>query len=171
MPYFFESELVKDIPPRRLLQKLLEAARAQSEADNRPMSSLVHPLNFEDAGSCHVYANSKKNGLKFVRREISLIDYLIKEEKLEPDGIIYVGGKPEKDNDVGHLMLALMEQARGASNIVTIKPELVIAYERNAATNEALREFGIRIEKWKDSYLDLLGGPHCSTSPLWRDPP
>ena len=170
MPYFFESEIVKDIPPRRLLQKLLEAARAQSEADNRSMSSLVHPLNFEDAGSCHVYSNSK-NGLKLVRREISFIDYLIKEEKLEPDGIIYVGGKPEKDNDVEHLMLALMEQARGASNIVTIKPELVIAYERNAATNEALREFGIRIKKWEDSYLDLLGGPHCSTSPLWRDSP
>ena len=32
-------------------------------------------------------------------------------------------------------MLALIEQTRGASNTVTVKPDLVIAYERNHATN------------------------------------
>ncbi len=67
-------------------------------------------------------------------------------------------------------MLALMEQARGASNIVTIKPGLVVAYKRNHATNDELREHGITVKEWDDSYLDMLGGPHCSTSPLWRDP-
>jgi len=46
----------------------------------------------------------------------------------------------------------------------------VVAYERNHTTNEALRENGVRIKEWEDSYLDLLGGPHCSTSPLWRGP-
>ena len=97
------------------------------------------------------------------------MDFLIEEDKLEADGLIYVGGRPNEPNDVEHLMLALMEQARGATNIITVKPGVVIAYERNHATNEELRANGIRVKEWDDSYLDMLGGPHCSTSPLWRD--
>jgi len=169
MPYFFESELVSDMPPRRLLLKALEAARAGSEADDRPMEPVVYPHDFEGAGSCTVYTRGK-DGPELIGHETSLIDYLIREGKLDPDGIIYVGGRPEKENDVEHLMLALMEQARGASNIVTIKPGTVIAYERNHATNDALREHGVTVKEWPDGYLDLLGGPHCSTSPLWREP-
>jgi len=157
------------MPPRRLLVKALEAARARSEADDRPLELVVHPNDFEGAGSCHVYKNGKQ-GPELVREEISLIDYLIEEGKLDSDSIIYVGGRPEAENDVEHMMLALMEQARGATNIVTIKPGLVIAYQRNLATNEALRDAGIKVKEWEDSYLDLLGGPHCSTSPLLRDP-
>ena len=80
------------------------------------------------------------------------------------------GGLPEKENDVEHLMGALMEQARGASNIVTLKPGLVIAFERNHLTNRELKENGVKVIEWEDSYLDMLGGPHCSTSPLSRDP-
>lgn len=169
MPYFFESELVQDMPPRGLLLKTLEAARAQSEADDRPMAPVVHPHDFKDAGSCRVYRNGR-DGPEFLREEVSLVDYLVREGKLEADGLIYVGGRPEGENDVEHLMLALMEQARGATNIVAVKPGLVIAYERNQATNEALSGAGIRVKEWEDSYLDLLGGPHCSTSPLWREP-
>ncbi|UCH57932.1 MAG: hypothetical protein JSV18_03260 [Candidatus Bathyarchaeota archaeon] len=169
MPYFFESELVTDMPPRKLLLKTLEALRLQSERDDRPMAPVVHPDDFKEAGACHVYERGPGSP-RLVGREISLIDYLVREGKLEPDGIIYVGGRPESENDVGHLMLALMEQARGAPNIVAIKPGLVIAFERNHVTNDSLREHGIRVKEWEDGYLDMLGGPHCSTSPLWRDP-
>ena len=168
MPYFFESELAPDMPPRGLLLKTLEAVRMGSEADDRSMEPVVHPHDFKDAGSCAAYTKGK-SGPELVRRKTSLVDYLIEEEKLEPDGIIYVGGLPERKNDVEHLMLALMEQARGASNIVTIKPGLVVAFERNHATNKTLRDQGITVKEWPDSYLDLLGGPHCSTSPLWRE--
>ncbi len=169
MPYLFESELVGDMPPKGLLLKTLEAVRAQAERDDRPMEAVVHPNDFAKAGHCLVYERGDK-GPRLVREEPSLVDYLVREGKLDPDRIIYVGGRPDKENDVEHLMLALMEQARGASNIVAIKPGLVIAYERNHATNEELREHGIRVKEWEDSYLDMLGGPHCSTSPLWRDP-
>ena len=101
---------------------------------------------------------------------MSLIDYLVREEKIDTDGIIYVGGFPDNENDVEHLMHALMEQARGASNIITLKPGLVIAFGRNHITNRELRKNGVKVMEWEDSYLDLLGGPHCSTSPLSRDP-
>jgi arginine deiminase len=45
----------------------------------------------------------------------------------------------------------------------------VIAYKRNRKTIGVLRENGIKVHEWEDSYLDLLGGPHCSTGPLSRD--
>lgn len=168
MPYYWDSELVRDMPKKRLLLKMLEAVRAQSERDNRPMAEVVHPAAFENSGRCTVYTN-KGGEPHLLRREISLIDFLIKEGKLDADGIIYVGGVPEEENDLDHLMRALMEQARGAANIFTIKPGLVIAYKRNRKTLEALEEHGIRVKRWSDSYLDMLGGPHCSTSPLCRD--
>ncbi|MGA3109794.1 MAG: arginine deiminase family protein, partial [Candidatus Bathyarchaeia archaeon] len=101
--------------------------------------------------------------------EVSLIDFLIKEDKLDKDGLIYVAGEPKQKNDINHLMLALMEQARGATNIVTIKSGTIISYARPTATIEALQQKGIRVKKWKDSYLDMLGGPHCSTAPISRD--
>ncbi len=168
MPYFFESELVEDMPPKGLLLKTLEAVRAQAERDDRPMDALVRPKDFAGAGQCHVYERGVGSPNP-VRKEKSLIDYLVREGKLEPDGVMYVGGRPKAEHDMDHMMLALMEQARGASNIVAIKPGLVIAYERNKATNEELRAHGVRVKEWEDSYLDMLGGPHCSTSPLWRD--
>jgi arginine deiminase len=169
MPYIFESELVGDMPPKALLLKTLEAVRTQAERDDRPMGVVVSPSDFAEAGHCFVYER-REGRPRLARKEPSLVDYLVREGKLDPDGIIYVGGRPEKENDVEHMILALMEQARGASNIVAIKPGLVIAYERNHATNEELRGHGIRVKEWEDSYLDMLGGPHCSTSPLWRDP-
>ncbi len=170
MPYFFESKVVGDMPRKGLLLKTLEAVRAQSERDGRPMAPVVHPDSFKEAGRCYVYEKASGEP-RLAERWPSLVDFLVEDGKLETDGIIYVGGRPEVENDVEHLMRALMEQARGASNIVTIKPGLVIAYERNHTTNNELREYGIKVKEWDDSYLDMLGGPHCSTSPLWRDPP
>jgi len=167
MPYFWDSKYMNDTP-RRLLLKTLEALRSQSEKANRSLIPMVHPKNFENSGKCYVYERGESEP-KLVCSHNCFVDYLIEENKLDPDELIYVGGRPEKKNDVEHLMLSLMEQARGASNVFALKPGDVIAYERNHVTNEELREHGVTIKEWEDSYLDMLGGPHCSTSPLWRD--
>jgi arginine deiminase len=169
MPYYFESEIVKDMPPKKLLLKLLAATRAQSERDARSMEEVVSPSAFEKAGQCYVYVRDGSNEPRLLRREVSIVDFLIKEEKIDKDGLIYVGGEPKGKNDVEHLMRALMEQTRGATNIVTIKSGTVISYARTTTTIEAMKKSGIRVKKWDDSYLDMLGGPHCSTAPLLRD--
>jgi arginine deiminase len=169
MPYYFESEIVKDMPPKKLLLKLLAATRAQSERDARPMDEVVSPSAFEKAGECYVYVRDGDNEPRLLRREVSIVDFLIKEEKIDKDGLIYVGGEPKGRNDVEHLMRALMEQTRGATNIVTIKSGTIISYARTTTTIEAMKKNGIRVKKWDDSYLDMLGGPHCSTAPLLRD--
>jgi arginine deiminase len=102
--------------------------------------------------------------------EISLLDFLIKEEKLEKDNILYVGGKSKKEYDVDHLYSALSEQAKGACNVITLKTRKVIAFKRNEGTLKELRDNGITVLEWEDNHFDMLGGPHCSTSPLSRDP-
>ncbi|MFP3950863.1 MAG: arginine deiminase family protein [Candidatus Bathyarchaeia archaeon] len=168
MPYFYKSQMIGDAPPRKLLLKTLEAVRRRSEKHGRPMGPLVHPEAFKDAGRCAIYVNHKGEP-KLDGVEESFLDFLVKEGKLEEDEIIWVGGNPEEEFDLEHLYASLMEQARGAPNILTIKPGLVIAYERNKITNRTLREHGVRVKEWSDAYLDMLGGPHCSTSPLSRD--
>jgi mRNA-degrading endonuclease toxin of MazEF toxin-antitoxin module len=168
MPYVWDSELVKGMPPKRLLLKLLEALRTQSDAEYRPMAQLIHPDGFKNAGRTTVYVN-RGSTPEPLRTEVSLVDFLVREGKLDADGVMYVGGRPEKENDVGHLYAALMEQARGAGNIITLKPNTVIAFNRNRRTLRELRDHGVTVREWDDAYLDLLGGPHCSTSPLSRD--
>jgi hypothetical protein len=168
MPYIWDSEVVKEMPPKRLLLKTLEALRRQSDADYRPMGPMIHPEGFRYSGRTTIYVN-KGGKPEILRTEVSLIDFLVKEGKLDADGLMYVGGEPEKENDVGHLYSAFLEQARGAGNIVATRPKTVIAYRRNRKTISVLRENGIKVNEWDDSYLDLLGGPHCSTSPLSRD--
>ena len=169
MPYCFESEIVKDLPPKKLLLKLLAATRAQSERDARPMQDVVGPSAFEKTGHCFVYVRGERNEPVLQRREESFLDFLIKEDKLDKDGLIYVAGEPKRKNDVDHLMLALKEHARGATNIVTTRSGTIISYARTKATIDALERNGVRVKNWADSYLDMLGGPHCSTSPLFRD--
>jgi len=169
MPYIYDTELVPDYPPKRLLLKTLEAVRAQAETYGRPMEPLVHPDHFRNLGRTTVYIN-RGGRPEPLKTEKSLLDFLVREGKLDRDGFIYVYGRPEEPNDVVHLMDAMLEQSRGASNIVTVRPGVVIAYDRNRRTNQELRDHGVTVREWGSSYLDLLGGPHCSTCPLWRDP-
>ena len=170
MPYYFESEVVKDMPPKKLLLKLLAATRAQTERDARPMQEVVSPAAFERAGECYVYVRGTNNEPVLLRRDVSFVDFLIKEDKVDKDGLIYVGGEPKEKNDMKHLMLSLMEQTRGATNIITIKSGTIVSYARTTTTIEELNRHGIKVKKWDDSFLDTLGGPHCSTAPLSRDP-
>jgi arginine deiminase len=168
MPYIWDTDIVKGMPPKRLLLKTLEALRQQSDTDYRPLVLMIHPDGFKHSGRTTIFIN-KRGKPELLRTEVSLIDFLVKEGKLDTDGLMYVGGNQKNENDVGHLYSAFLEQARGAGNIVATSPRTVIAYKRNKKTIGVLRENGIKVLQWDDSYLDLLGGPHCSTSPLSRD--
>jgi arginine deiminase len=168
MPYIYDTKILDDYPPKTLLLKTLEAIRRQSEEHGRPMEPLVHPDHFRTLGRTSVYVN-KGGEPKLLKNELSFLDFLLREGKLEKDGIIYVGGLPEDPWNIEHMMDTMLEQSRGASNIVTIKPGLIIAYDRNYSTNKELGNHGIKVREWDSGYLDLLGGPHCSTCPLSRE--
>jgi arginine deiminase len=168
MPYIYDTNVLKNYPPKKLLLKTLEAITRQSVEHGRDIGNLVRPEHFAALGRTGVYVNDGGKP-KLLRNEVSLLDFLVKEGKLDEEGIIYVGGTPDDPWDVEHLLDVMLEQSRGASNIVTIKPDVVIGYDRNRATNQALRDHGVTVREWESGYLDLLGGPHCSTSPLSRD--
>ncbi|KON30048.1 hypothetical protein AC482_04835 [miscellaneous Crenarchaeota group-15 archaeon DG-45] len=169
MPYILESDLVPGFPRRSLLTKMSDALVSLSDIKKGVGGGLEYP-NFENCGMCDIYRRDGRGRPEKVSRERNLIDLLIREDKIDVDGIIMVGGAPEKENDVNHLARALQEGLREAGNIVTIKPGLIVAYERNIATNESLEEHGIRLKRLPSAHLDMLGGPHCMTMPLHRDP-
>jgi arginine deiminase len=71
----------------------------------------------------------------------------------------------------GDRVEAEREQWEDGNNVVALEPGVVVAYERNARTNAALRTAGIEVLTIEGVELSRgHGGSHCLTCPLERDP-
>lgn len=71
----------------------------------------------------------------------------------------------------GDRFRASREQWYDANNVVALEPGVVVAYERNTATNEALRRAGVEVLEIDGAELGKgRGGAHCMTCPIRRDP-
>ena len=58
-----------------------------------------------------------------------------------------------------------------ANNTFAIGPGEVVAYERNVATNEILRDAGVTVHTMPSYELPRgRGGPRCMSCPVLRDP-
>ena len=67
---------------------------------------------------------------------------------------------------------AAREQWSDGSNTLAIAPGEVVVYARNAVTNRALEEAGIRLHTVPSAELSRgRGGPRCMSMPLWREDP
>src|SRR3954454_6393342 len=63
------------------------------------------------------------------------------------------------------------EQWDDGNNTLAIAPGLVVAYERNVVTNQALESAGVEVVRIAGSELGSgRGGPRCMSSPVLRDP-
>lgn len=57
-----------------------------------------------------------------------------------------------------------------ATNFIAVAPGVVIGYDRNKKTNEALKEAGIKVLSWNGDQLSLgMGSARCMTMPLYRE--
>ncbi len=66
---------------------------------------------------------------------------------------------------------AAREQWNDANNTLAVSPGVVIAYERNVATNEVLDQAGITVHTIPSYELPRgRGGPRCMSCPILRDP-
>lgn len=70
-----------------------------------------------------------------------------------------------------HSVQAEREQWNDANNTFALAPGEVVAYERNVATNQVLRDAGIVVHTIPSYELSRgRGGPRCMTCPVRRDP-
>ncbi|WP_027122112.1 arginine deiminase [[Mycoplasma] imitans] len=58
-----------------------------------------------------------------------------------------------------------------ATNFLVIQPGVVVGYDRNYKTNQALVNAGIKVLSWNGDQLSLgMGSARCMSMPLYRDP-
>ena len=116
-----------------------------------------------------VFRLSPSEGSGIKPRESSI---RIREEKSLKKGISGVLGMPVRilksgGRDRG---AAAREQWNDSANTLAVKPGTVITYNRNTASNEALRKAGIKVLEIEGSELVRgRGGPRCMSMPLLRD--
>ena len=57
-----------------------------------------------------------------------------------------------------------------ATNYVCVAPGVVVGYDRNRKTNEALKKAGLTVLSWNGDQLSLgMGSARCMTMPLYRE--
>ena len=100
-----------------------------------------------------------------IRREDGRLEDILKEHLgLDAVTLIPCGSGSEID--------AAREQWSDGSNTLAIAPGEVVVYSRNAVTNRALEEAGIRLHTIPSAELSRgRGGPRCMSMPLWREDP
>lgn len=172
LPYVLESELARPkLPKKRLWVKLIEARREYLERNYQPInqSFILNTKDLIHAGETDVYGRDKNGKPVLLRREKNLLDFLIKEDKLDKDGLIPVGGWPEKKNDILNVIITMQQQGRTGVNGLTIKPGLFMVWESNTQAIKALEDASVRLVKLEDANTIGGAGPHCYTCPLDRE--
>lgn len=78
---------------------------------------------------------------------------------------IPVAGKDSTQIDID------VETNFDATNFVVVEPGVVIGYDRNRKTNQALKDANIKVLTWNGDQLSLgMGSARCMTMPLYREP-
>lgn len=104
----------------------------------------------------------KDPNLKMVEHNTSLEDLIESIIGIRPVLIPVAGGYSQETIDI--------ETHFDATNFLVIKPGLVIGYDRNYRTIQALRNAGVEVLTFDGNQLSLgMGSARCMSMPLYRD--
>ncbi len=103
-----------------------------------------------------------KNDINIVEVDLPLDKILEKYLKIKKVNLILCGG--------GKRIPAEREQWSDGANLLTIRPGVAVAYDRNYVSNETFRKAGVKIIEVPSSELSRgRGGPHCMSMALERE--
>ena len=124
----------------------------------------VHPEIMTAGGELDIYVLDKSNthvGYEVTHRR-DLTNVLAESLGVPKVQLIQCGN--------GDPIAAAREQWNDGSNTLAIAPGVVITYDRNYVTNEALRKAGLKVIEVAGSELGRgRGGPRCMSMPLFRE--
>ena len=124
----------------------------------------IHPEIRDRGGKLPIFILEKVEGQKYPRitREDDLEHVLRVALSLDAVTLIECGN--------GDPIAAAREQWNDGSNTLAIAPGVVVTYDRNYVTNQALRDHGIEVIEVSGSELGRgRGGPRCMSMPLIRE--
>jgi arginine deiminase len=152
----FNTILAFDIPNERSFMHL-DTVITRVDEDKFAVHSEVMSIS-----RTYVLKKSHDGGLEITEENLPLDKLLEKYLALEKVTFIECGN--------GNRIAAEREQWSDAANVLCIRPGVVIAYDRNFVTIEAMRQNGIEVLEMPSGELSRgRAGPHCMSMALWRD--
>lgn len=153
----FKYVLAIDIPDERSFMHL-DTVLTRLDVEKFAVHSQVMQVSkvFE------ITKGKKDNDLNIIELNMNLEEILKKYLKLDNVMLIKCGG--------GKRIPAEREQWSDGANLLTIRPGVAIAYDRNHVSNEVFKQAGIRVIEIPSSELSRgRGGPHCMSMALERE--
>lgn len=124
----------------------------------------IHPAILTDGGQLDIYLlNKADNNVGYEidhRRDLrATLEEVLNIDQVQ---LIQCGD--------GDLIAAAREQWNDGSNTLAIAPGVVVTYDRNYVTNDALRRAGVKVLEVAGAELGRgRGGPRCMSMPLVRE--
>lgn len=150
----FEKIVILDLPKTRSFMHL-DTVFTNIDYDK----FIVHPLIFDYIDQFKIWEISKDDGKRRIKKNLQVYLEELVGKKVK---LIKCGGDDE--------IAAGREQWNDGTNVVTLSPGKVIAYERNYVTIELLKKAGVKVLTIPSSELSRgRGGPRCMSMPLVRE--
>jgi len=161
---------------KQILRNIIKTTRKESIKEmkkekvkpsilRRSTSPLPTLEDIKNLGRCTVFRKGKETETKK-----DFLKALVEDSILDKDEIISVGGSPENySNPYEYIDTVIREFRFQAANVLPLRKGVVIAYDENEITLNALRNHGVKVLTFSAPQLSSgLGGPHCLAMTLLR---
>ncbi|HDV6246626.1 TPA: arginine deiminase [Staphylococcus pseudintermedius] len=124
----------------------------------------MHAAIFKEENQMNIFTIEKDETKQDIRISHSSQLKQTLEDALHVDNIQFI---PTGNGDA---IDGAREQWNDGSNTLTIRPSVVVTYDRNYVSNQLLREHGVKVIEITGSELVRgRGGPRCMSQPLYRE--